>query len=394
MCGINGMVFLNNVVRTEEMMKVIRFMFSELLVETQDRGHHATGLAHFRRDGAYEMHKSPVSADLFTTYDETYDSILNNLSNETSLVISHTRWYTKGKPDNNDNNHPFDIGNVIGVHNGTVGNDDYLFSQNKENFTRIAEVDSEIIYQLINFHNKDAITFEGLQEALEKSYLRGMFALAFAHKNQPNLLHVVKQERPMDFVCWQEAGVAIFNSDKKYIYNAFNKLARIGKLFGVNVPYTLTEYKLDEDRYLTLDANADSFDAMFSEPQKLFLISTAKTTYNYTNTTRGVGCGTGNAGCGTNTTKVSAADSIGRIIEGELDTISGEVIIYVGGITNVGENDDGSDLGAEETVYCVECDTELQEHEIHAAYNEGASETDSYYCKSCHEKALTGLFAG
>jgi glucosamine 6-phosphate synthetase-like amidotransferase/phosphosugar isomerase protein len=399
MCGINGMVFLNGVKRDEEMLKAIRFIFDEVLVETQDRGHHATGIAHFRRDGLfYETHKSAVSADMFVTFDETYESIANNFSDDTSVVISHTRYYTKGKPDNNNNNHPFDIGNVVGVHNGTVANDDDLFKKFESNFTRNAEVDSEIIYQLINFYNQNEITYEGLKEALEKSLIRGGFALAFTHKNQSNLLHIVKQERPMDIFYWKEAGVIIYNSDKKYIRNSFARAARVGKRFGIHIVGTLEEFKLPADRYITIDANADSFEKAVSEPQKLFLSSSAvRNNYNYSSYNSAGSCGSaGNAGCGSGTTtRVAASDSIGRIIEGELDTISGEVIIFTQArIDTVGDDDDGAGLDSDETVYCMECENPLQEHEVHASYNEGAADTESYYCSACHQQALTGVFAG
>jgi glucosamine 6-phosphate synthetase-like amidotransferase/phosphosugar isomerase protein len=389
MCGINGMVFLNGVTRSEEMLKAIRFVFDEVLVETQDRGHHATGLAHFRKDGQYyETHKAAQAADVFTTYDEVYDSIVNHFDDRTSVVISHTRYYTKGKPDNNNNNHPFDIGNIVGVHNGTVANDDDLFKKNESNFKRNAEVDSEIIYQLINHYNNDEITFEGLQEALEKSLIRGGFALAFANKNQPHLLHIIKQERPMDIVYWKEAGVIIYNSEKKFIDNAFAKCKRIGKRFGIQVVATLETFALLPDRYITINSNAETFKDAISEPQKLYLASnTTKTTYT------GTGCGTTGNGCGTTGTgtRVTAADSIGRIIEGELDTISGEVIIFTGQrdtVTTVGEGDDGSDLSVVEIFYCIECENQLQEHETHASYNEGAAATESYYCKECYNNAL------
>ena len=395
MCGINGLVLLKNVVRTEEMMTAIRFIFDEVLVATQERGHHATGLAVFKREASensalYDFYKAPVDAKMLTTYDSSYEDIMGNIDKNTGSIISHTRWFTKGKPNNNLNNHPFDIGNVIGVHNGTISNDDYLFKTNTDNFTRIAEVDSEIIYQLINFHNKDKITYEGLKVALEDSMLRGMFALAFSHKNQPNLVHIVKQERPMDFMMWEEAGVVIFNSQKSFILDAFDKLARVGKRFGITVPATLKEYKLESDSYITLDANAESFDTVFSKPQSMLLLSSAvKTTYNDNNWyNRGINTNVKNG------VKITASDSVGRMIEGELDTISGEVIIFASTQMNtVGEDDDGSGLGDEDGfIFCIECEAELQEHEVKASYNEGAHQTETYYCGSCHQEALTSVF--
>lgn len=393
MCGINGFVMLKGN-RSDEMLAAIRWLFDEMLVETQDRGYHATGLVAMNRDATYGFHKAATSAKVMTTFDVEYDKIIDGLSQESASIVSHTRWYTKGKPENNLNNHPFDIGSVVGVHNGTIGNDDDLFKKHAEDFTRIAEVDSEIIYQLINHYNKDAVTFDGLKLALEKSLLRGQLALAFVHKAQPNLVHIVKQDRPMDFVMWEEGGIVFFNSEKKFIYDSFDQLRRVNKRgSGFDVGFTLKEYELKSDKYLTLDANAETFDQVFSEPQSIFVTSTATKTYNTaSNWTGGTRTGgTGNAS--TNLTHISAADSIGRVIEGELDTVSGEIIIFTPNST-VGDNDDGVDLNEneDETVWCVECGGELEEHEARAAFNEGAKQTNTFHCSDCHQAVLHTVF--
>ncbi|WP_336784094.1 hypothetical protein [Paenibacillus illinoisensis] len=392
MCGINGMVFLNNFERSEEMWTAIRYVFDEALVETEARGKHATGLTVQRRDGAfYDFYKSDISATAMATYDDEYNRIVGSIGPWTSSIISHTRWYTKGKPENNLNNHPFDIGKIVGVHNGTVANDDELFKKYTDKFTRVGEVDSEIVYQLINHHNQEEITHDGLKLALEKTFLRGMFALAFAHKDQPSLVHIVKQERPMDFVLWEEAGVLLFNSDKEYIHNAFDKLKRAGKRFGFNGEVTLKLVEVKKDTYTVLDSNANTFEEMVKPAKELFLISSAvKTTYGNSS---GTTYPTGGKNANTNYTSVSATDSIGRVIEGELDPITGEIIIFASTVmSEVGGNDDGSEM--EESVWCIECGGELQEHEKHSSYNEGAVTHNDYYCEDCHSKALSSVFAG
>jgi amidophosphoribosyltransferase len=393
MCGINGLVFMNGVSRSEEMWKAIRYVFDELMIETQDRGLHATGIASFpRKKGMYYFHKAPVSATEMSLKDPVYNGIVSAIDEDTAVLIGHTRWYTKGKPEINENNHPFDIGNIVGVHNGTVANDDSLFLKHKDSFSRSAEVDSEIIYQLIALHNKNEVTYDGLKEALERTYLRGNFALAFTHKQQPNLVHLIKQERPIDIVFWQEAGVVIYNSQKSFIANAFDKLYRAGKHFGFNASITCKEFELKSDRYLTIDANAFSYEEMFSEPKSLYIqSSTVVTTY--------VG-GTGTSITTIPRTRLSASDSVGRVIEGELDEITGEITIFTSAqIVGLNSDDGGfNSLDNEEPEeippVCIECENQLFEYEIHAAFNEGAKHTDAYYCKACHEVALNTSFAG
>lgn len=407
MCGINGIVFQKGINRDTAMLNQIRFLFDELMVETQSRGEHATGIVAFKRDGSYAFHKAAVNAVEITTRDEKFRGIVNGFDNDSSIVIAHTRYYTKGKPDNNLNNHPFDIGGIVGVHNGTVANDDQLFKDNKDNFTRMAEVDSEIVYQLINHHNPNRITLEGLKTALEKTYLRGLFALAFAHKNDPNRVHIVKQEKPMSLAYWEEAGLVIFNSEDTLIKNAFSKLRRAGLRWGFDTNLTVKYLTLKDDTYVTINANAEKEENLVSARKKLFILSSA--TKNYYNNGRGAAstgtsatsCGTGTTGsaktsCGTgnNFRSVTATDSIGRVIEGELDVESGEVIIYTPSqITNVGSNDDGhgAEQAAIEAIDCTECGQELGDDEIEASYNEGAENDKSYVCKTCYQKALDSV---
>lgn len=386
MCGITGAVFLKGVDRSEEMLKQIRFVFNELFVNTQVRGEHATGLVHFKRSGGYDFHKAAKSSQDMVTNDETYNQIIDGMGNDTFSVIGHTRWYTKGLPANNDNNHPFNIGNVVGVHNGTITNDDALFKKHKKDFKRLAQVDSEIIYQLINHYNRDKITFDGLKLALEKSLLRGLFALAFAHKNQPNLVHLIKQEKPMNLAYWAEAGVVFFNSQEDLIENAFDSLTRIGRTLGFAANATVEFSTMKEDTYITLDANAETLQDMVSDPVKFYILSSNVKTY--TANTGNFGKNYGTTGGNSLARTITAKDSIGRVIEGELDETTGEIILFTSSqIAGVSE-DDGSEMADNDLSdpVCVECQEWLTDGEINASYNASNPKNDMV-CRTCYEEA-------
>lgn len=388
MCGINGMVFLKGVERNAEMMTKIRFVFDQLLYESQDRGEHATGIASFKRDGSYDFHKKNINADKMTLQDEDYRKIVANFdSEETSAIISHTRYYTKGKPENNMNNHPFDIGNVVGIHNGSVKNDDWLFKKFEDKFTRLAEVDTEIIYQLINYYNQDEITLKGLELALEDTYLRGLFALAFVHKNDTNTLHLIKQEKPMFLGFWQEAGIIIFNSDDDYIKNAFHTLERVGHNFGIkNAKQDVKIKKVNDDRYFTVSANATTLEEAISEEVR-FYIESSNYTYTKTTTTTTT---TKTSGVNINKDKnkyktVTATDSKGLTLTGEIDTATGEVIIWSN--YDVSSADDGSGLNDEESFVCYECNDVITEEEISASYNQ-SNPKDQSICMACYTEIM------
>jgi glucosamine 6-phosphate synthetase-like amidotransferase/phosphosugar isomerase protein len=380
MCGINGMVFLKGVKRNANMMSKIRFIFDQLLYETQDRGEHATGIASFKRDGSYELHKKDINADKMTTKDEAYRKIVEGFNaKETSVIISHTRYYTKGKPDNNLNNHPFDIGNVVGLHNGSIKNDDFLFSKYAKEFTRIGEVDSEIIFQLINHYNQEGITYAGLKKALEDTFLKGVFALAFVHKNNPNMLNLVKQEKPMYVAYGQEAGIVIFNSDDDYIKNAFHTLERVGHAFGLkNVKQNVSCKKVNEDTYLTVNADATTLEDAISEPVKLYIESS---TYTYTNTSNR-GTSTSNYGSRTKSKyeTVTATDSKGLVLQGEIDTATGEVIIWT--------KDNETVITEETEIYeCYECGDPMTDEDLQATFN-SSNPVEESICLNCYAKIM------
>jgi glucosamine 6-phosphate synthetase-like amidotransferase/phosphosugar isomerase protein len=392
MCGINGMVFLKGVERNPQMMAKIRFIFDELMVETMDRGEHATGVASFKRDGSYEFHKNNINADKMTTDDEKYREIVRNFDGDnTSVVIAHTRYLTKGVASNMNNNHPFDIGNVVGLHNGSAKNDDTLFKKYEKEFTRVGEVDSEIVFQLINHYNKDNITLGGLRKALEDTKLRGLFALAFVHKNDTNTLHLVKQEKPMYVAYWQEAGIIIFNSIDDYISKAFRKLERVGHNFGLkDVKQTVKIKKVTDDRYFTVSANATTKEEAISEEVRFYIESSNYTYYNRTSGTTTGGTTTRTTQTRTNKYEtVTATDSKGLVLQGEVDTATGEVIIW--STDDVTTSDDlNSDDGIIEEVVefeCMECGDPVTEEEISASYNRDNPKDESI-CFNCYTNIM------
>ena len=60
-------------------------------------------------------------------YEKPFQELLGQVDNETTILMGHTRWRTRGNEFSNRNNHPIRAGIVIGTHNGTIYNADYLF---------------------------------------------------------------------------------------------------------------------------------------------------------------------------------------------------------------------------------------------------------------------------
>jgi glucosamine 6-phosphate synthetase-like amidotransferase/phosphosugar isomerase protein len=131
MCGIGAFQIVNNEVSPAKVAKVL----ARLL---QSRGRDASGVA-WHSDGSTWVNKSNVAGEV----------LARTLGNDVGTTgIVHTRWATQGNPLNNDNNHPIDVGGIIGVHNGHISNDNALISRCVD-YKRCAQVDSEAAFAFI-----------------------------------------------------------------------------------------------------------------------------------------------------------------------------------------------------------------------------------------------------
>jgi len=139
MCGLAGVIFGKKRRRAEE-RDYLAWLFTRLLVLSESRGPHATGVAWLNRDGEHRLFKRPVPAGQFVT-DKAFQEVLAGMDNRATLLVGHTRWRTRGDERINRNNHPIRAGDVIGTHNGTIYNADHPFRRLR--LRHFAEVNSE-----------------------------------------------------------------------------------------------------------------------------------------------------------------------------------------------------------------------------------------------------------
>ncbi|MNV38682.1 hypothetical protein D3C71_1302440 [compost metagenome] len=270
-----------------------------------------------------------------------------------------------------------------------------LFKKYEDDFQRIGEVDTEIIYQLINFYNEKQITFGGLKKALIDTNLKCYAALAFMHKNQPNLVHIVKQERPMVFAYWKEAGVIIFNSQEDLIRNVFDQMRRMSRVLYYDCAFEVKYETLKNDLYYTIDSDKTSIDEMVSKGkaisiQKPFTYNTK----NY-NTTSTYGQNRGKSTTSSSTASpalrlIEAKDSTGRVIEGELDEITGEITLHLKSHFEKNETEENPEPVIE---HCVECSDPLTDFEVEASYNVNNPPKERV-CNKCYHDAMQSVLGG
>jgi glucosamine 6-phosphate synthetase-like amidotransferase/phosphosugar isomerase protein len=147
-----------------------------LLAGIAERGADAVGYAHRGAGTSVTVHKRRSGASALL--DEVH------VPPGSTQVLVHVRDYTKGHPTIEANNHPIRHGDVVGIHNGIIVNDDEIFA--RYGFTRAhpeMTVDSEAIFAL-------AEHAEGRAEALEE--LHGAMATAWLDERVPATLFLAR----------------------------------------------------------------------------------------------------------------------------------------------------------------------------------------------------------
>src|SRR5207249_3800684 len=157
MCGIAG-YSLSGSTSVERTLAA-----QALLAGIAERGADAVGYAHRCPGSAVEIHKQRSGASALLEQVE--------LPASATEVLVHVRDYTKGHPRIEANNHPIRHGEVVGVHNGIISNDDELMLQHGiERAEPLMTVDSEAIFALAGASGGAASTLEQLRGSMPAAW--------------------------------------------------------------------------------------------------------------------------------------------------------------------------------------------------------------------------------
>lgn len=160
-----------------------------------------------------------------------------SMHRKTRAAILHTRMWTQGRPENNDNNHPIRSGNVVGVHNGGIWNDDSLWDLLPEG-SRQAEVDSEVIFALLDKGHDALKDVQGIAHDVDLlEYLTGSAAIAYMLEDEdPSIVHLARVSGSPLAVAQTDAGSLIFASLPEVIVEAADEA-------GLDITYMEREVK-------------------------------------------------------------------------------------------------------------------------------------------------------
>lgn len=239
MCGIVGTMQFG-VPTTPAYNQSALYLTTCLLKASETRGKDATGIAALFEDGNFFVQKMAISSTEFVGRSggkpDDYEGLLAFIRNYTQAplrcIIGHCRKKSVGALNNTDN-HPIKTGNILGVHNGTLKNDDEIFKN--LSCERDGEVDSEAIFRLLEFFTnecKDPFTLDSLEEVCKR--LEGTFSFLGFNANNPYQVVSARDGRPAEYCLIKPLGMVLVASEKKFIdlalysYNEFARLFPTG----------------------------------------------------------------------------------------------------------------------------------------------------------------------
>jgi amidophosphoribosyltransferase len=240
MCGIVGILNYGQLSPAQEKMRrdISIFLVTELIRETETRGKDATGLAVMYGDGKYMGLKMGIQAtDFLTRYGkeptdyEGFTRLWRKCPEQTRAVIAHCRKSSVGNTTDNVNNHPVRVGDIMGIHNGTLTNHDLIFKRLK--CGRDGVVDSEAIMRLVHhFTNegKDPFTTDLLYAVHQR--LQGAYTTLILNGNNPYQVAATREGRPMELRLFRPLKMVIIASEIRFLNTAFNRYNQYGRLYN------------------------------------------------------------------------------------------------------------------------------------------------------------------
>lgn len=229
MCGIVGLVALGKLGKNEEAKRqqFMRFASTELMLRTDERGKDATGAAILFTDGNYAgIKRGEEATKWFAKFGNTKDrygsllKIWEEYEHPVKIYMGHCRKGTIGDKEDNENNHPIKIGNIIGIHNGVIRNDKEI--QEHLGCKRDGKVDSEMIFRLMHYltnEGKEPFTMPMIEQLISR--LTGAWAVMAFNADNMYQLPLFCDGRPIELLLIKELSLLVIISDIKF-WNSFH----------------------------------------------------------------------------------------------------------------------------------------------------------------------------
>jgi amidophosphoribosyltransferase len=219
MCAIFGLGFMHG--HQLRNGPLVQNFVRALFLQNMSRGRTSSGLAYVSVGGIKVIKKNVPAMGFLNLpeYDKTESECVNfEIDNPPLSILGHCRQKTKGTELNSKNNHPIICNKIVGVHNGMISNDDHLFRTYAKMFDRNGEVDSEIIFALIDYFSRKCPIHEAIQKM--SAIVQGSLACAMVHEMQPHVIWLFRRFNPCDVVLFSNVGLLSWSSERNYIKSA------------------------------------------------------------------------------------------------------------------------------------------------------------------------------
>jgi hypothetical protein len=150
------------------------------------------------------------------------------------MVLGHCRKSSVGNSEDNVNNHPIKVGDIIGVHNGTLSNHDRIFELLK--CGRDGTVDSEAIFRLLHHFTNNGIepfSPKVIQEVCKR--LHGSYSCLAVAGNNPYQMVGFRDARPMETLLIKPLKLLLIASDKEFLKHVIFRYNKVANLYHVGM---------------------------------------------------------------------------------------------------------------------------------------------------------------
>jgi glutamine phosphoribosylpyrophosphate amidotransferase len=220
MCGLAGVV-VGDGRRSRSEVRWVVDVLSRLLILSEHRGPHATGVAWLRADGSCGIEKAPLPAGSFVR-SRGYERWCRSVAGEFTLLMGHTRYPTQGSHRDNRNNQPLVERTRAGVlltHNGhipAVGQYFRCFA-----LPRRFEVDSELLLRLAcRRAGRDGVDVVALLQDTVRC--AGHITAVLAALAKPEEVVFVRRGRPICLAYHHQRRLLVYASERWILTEALD----------------------------------------------------------------------------------------------------------------------------------------------------------------------------
>jgi len=229
MCGIFGYAKRQNA-QNDNQIERLKDVLTYLADESVIRGTDSTGVSMINSNNR-ETFKATAPSSEVVTHDTWKNNILNRVDRDSTIAIGHVRFATHGVV-NSRNAHPFEIGDVVGAHNGII----YNYNKLADKYNKSIEVDSEIIFESLNDRS--------MNSALEE--LEGDYAISWV-KDSNKIVHLARESsRPLSVAYWKKAKILMWASTDDILDKALKRAGLNLKNVSLMSEYI---YSFDTDKF-------------------------------------------------------------------------------------------------------------------------------------------------